>query len=145
MVQEFSSSTKNEDTLVSQIWGINWRQRIRPKNKLRMNMKVVLDLKFQKVAATIVEYSSINEYLQVVDVKHHIVDQTIEHHIVNQTLEEIEKELEHALELREEGYKDKGKQKIYVSKMETCSNLSNVKELEEQENPTDQAVTETLS
>ena len=66
-------------------------------------MKVVLDSNFQKDVVTVIEYSSSYEYLQLADVEHHIVDQTIEHDTVNQKLEEIEKELKHASELREEG------------------------------------------
>ena len=60
------------------------------KDKLRMNMKVVLDSKFQKDVVIVVEDSSSDEKLQVAYIEHHIVDQTIELDRVNQTLEEIE-------------------------------------------------------
>ena len=103
MTQKLSSSTKYVYIHVSDFWGRNWRQRTRPKNKLRMNMKVVLDSKFQKDAVPIVEYSLSDEDPQVADIEHHTLDQT---------LEEIENELDHILELLKEGHKDKGKKNI---------------------------------
>ena len=101
-IQELYSSTKNVDTHVSEFRGRNWRQRTRPKNKQRMNMKVVLDSKFQKDAVTIVEYSLSDEDPQIADIEHYTVDKT---------LDDIKKEHEHISELSEEGHKDKGKQK----------------------------------
>ena len=95
MIQELSSNTKNVDAPVLELQRRNWRQRTRPKNKLRMNMKDVLYSKFQKDAVTIVEDSSSDEDPQVAYIEHHTMDQSIEHHIVDKTLEEIEKELEH--------------------------------------------------
>ena len=54
MTREFSSSTKNDDTPAPKNWGREWRQKTRPKNKLRMNMNVILNLKFQKDVVTII-------------------------------------------------------------------------------------------
>ena len=136
MVQEFSSSTKNEDTHVSKIWGRNWRQRTRPKNKSRMNMKAILNSKFQKDVVIIVEESSSDEDLQGADEEYHTMDQT---------LEEIEKELKNIRELPTESYKDKGKQNNSKFEMSTCSKPSNVEELKEHEDHAHQQVMETLS
>ena len=91
MIQELSSSTKKVDTLVSKFRGRNGRQRTRPKNKLRTNMKVVLDSEFQKDAVTIVEDSLSDKDPQVAYIEHHTMDQSIEHHIMDKTPEEIEK------------------------------------------------------
>ena len=109
MIQELSSSTKNVDTLVSDFRGRNWRKRTRLKNKLRINMKVVLNSKFQKDLVTIVEDSLSDEDPQIVDIEHHRVDQT---------LEGISIEMEHISELPKEGHKDKGKKKISVLRWE---------------------------
>ena len=144
MIHELSSNTKNVDTPASKFWGTNGRQRTRPKNKLRTNMKVVLDSKFQKDVVTIVKYSWSDEYPQVADIEHHTVDKTIEHHTIDQTLEEIEKELEHISESPEEGHKDKGKYKISEFEMGMCSKSPNVEELEEQEGPPHQTIMGTL-
>ena len=46
MIQELSSNIKISDTPGSEFQGTNWMQRTRPKKKLRMNMKAVLDSKF---------------------------------------------------------------------------------------------------
>ena len=99
-------------------------------------MKAILNSKFQKDCVPIIEDSSINEDLQVVDEEYHTIDQT---------LEEIEKELKHALEFPEEAYKDKGKHKIYEFEMGTYSKPSNVEELQELEDLVHQEVMETLS
>ena len=85
-------------------------QRTRSKNKLRMNMKVVLDSKFQRYAVTIVEDSSSDEDTQTEDIEH----------TLDQAEEDIEKEVEHISQLPEEGHKDKGKKRIYEFEMGIC-------------------------
>ena len=91
MAWELSSSTKKYDTPAPKNWGRNWRHKTRPKNKLRMNMKAILNSKFQRDVVTIIEDSSNDEDIQVANEEYHTIDQT---------LEEIHEELRHTPDYR---------------------------------------------
>ena len=99
-------------------------------------MKAILNPKFQKDVVTIIEDSSIYEYLQVVDE---------EYHTTHQTLEEIQEELRHTPNLFEEACKDKGKQFVFEFEIGTCSKPLDIEELNEQEDHAHQKVMESLS
>ena len=47
MIEDLSSNTKVV-TSASEFQKTNWRQKNRPKNKLRMNMNLVLNSRFKK-------------------------------------------------------------------------------------------------
>ena len=77
MVQEFSSNSKNDETPIADSFENNWRPKTRSKNKSRMKMNSILNPKFKKNVVTIIEDSSSDEYLQVVDEEYHTIDQTL--------------------------------------------------------------------
>ena len=91
MAPKIYFSTKNDDTPAPKNWGRYWRQKTRPKNKLGMNMKTILNSKFQKNVVTIIEDSSNDEDIQVANEEYHTIDQT---------LEEIHEELRHTPDYR---------------------------------------------
>ena len=62
-----------------------------------MNMKAILNPKFEKNVVTIIEDSSSDEDLQVVDEEYHTIDQTLE-----------------------EACRDKGKQKVVEFEIGMC-------------------------
>ena len=51
------------ETLIADNLGNNWRPKTRSRNKLRMNMKAILNPKFQKNVVTIIEESFGDEEL----------------------------------------------------------------------------------
>ena len=102
MIEYLSSNTKVLATSASKPQVTDWRQMTRPKNKLRMNMKAVLDSKFKKNTVTTIEDSSSEEDLQIKNVEH----------TVAQTLDSIEKGLKSFPKILEKYHRDKGKQKV---------------------------------
>ena len=98
-------------------------------------MKAILNSKFQKHVVTVIEYSSSDEDIHVVDEEYHIVDQT---------LEDIQEELRHTQDFPEEACTYKGKHKVSKIEIGTCSKPSAIAELNEQEDPAHQKVMESL-
>ena len=84
MIEDISSNTKVLVTFSSKCQKSDWKQRTRPKNKLRMNMKVLLNYKFKKNTVTLIDDSSSEGDPQINDLEY----------TVNETMEDIEKCIE---------------------------------------------------
>ena len=119
MIEDIYSNTNVLATSSSKPQVTNWRQRTRPKNKLRMNMKAVLDSKFKKNTITTIEDSSIEEDLQIKNVEYRMA----------QTLESIEKGLRSFPIILEEDHKEKGKQKKLEFQVGVSSKSPNMEAL----------------
>ena len=101
MIEDLSSNTKVV-TSASEFQKTYWRQKTRSKNKLRMNMKVVLYSKFKKKTLAIIEDSSSEEDPQIKNLEY----------TVDQTLGDIEKGLGSLPKVLEEDHNYKVKQKV---------------------------------
>ena len=120
MTEDIYSNTNVLATSSSEPQVTNWRQRTRPKHKLRKNMKNILDSKFKKNTITIIKYSSSEEYIQIKNVEH----------TVAQTLKSIQKGLRSFPEILEEDDKEKGKKKVLEVGVGMISKSPNIDALE---------------
>ena len=116
MNEDSSSNVEIMVTSSSKSQNTKGRQRTRPKNKLRMNVKSILDSKFKKDMVTTIEYSSSEEDPKIMN-----MEQT-----VAQTLENIEKNLKIFPEILEGNHKNKGKQKVQNFEIGMSSKLINM-------------------
>ena len=116
MTEDPSSNVENMVAFSLEPQNTKWRQKNRPKNKIRMNMKEILDPKFKKDMVTTIEYSSSEEDPKIMN-----MEQT-----VAQTLENIEKNLKIFPEILEGNHKDKGKIKVQEFEIGMSSKTPNM-------------------
>ena len=103
MNEEPPSNIEVPVTSLSEPQTIKWRPKIRPKNKLRMNMREILDPKFKRDAiTTIEEYSSEEDHITK------NVEQTL-----SQTIEDTERSIKFLPEIFERKYEAKEKQNAH--------------------------------
>ena len=75
--KSFHQIQKNDETPIADNLENNWRTKKQSKNKLRMNMKAILNHIFQKDVVTIIEDSSSDEDLGDTEESYHKTYQTL--------------------------------------------------------------------